>query len=203
MGSQTYITKVDLKSRGWTDKSIKYFLATSDKSIKHVSKSIPTQLYKLNRVLKIEKEKRFKELNNWQPNQTSNTFLDKETGKPSNWVNTLETHIPTIKLETLYQEACHYWHLSKELYYLERKQYDITVQLPDYKNCDKTFLHRITLKYLMHLLNNQYHKTTQRTTEIEREKKKDLQKHLYEEISKTYPFLAKECELEMMKFFPS
>lgn len=63
MESQNYLTKLDLRVRGWRNKSIKYFLGSPDKLKKNSSKSVPTQLFCFNRVLKCEEQSNFTEFN--------------------------------------------------------------------------------------------------------------------------------------------
>lgn len=198
MEPKTYLTKTDLGDRGWKSKSIKYFLASPDKAIKNARKSLPTQLYSLNRVIEIENNEQFKIFNETKDKQKNTTKISSKF----NWANTFEINVPIIEKQTLFQKSCQYWHTSREVYYLERKRYNVTIELPDYTTCDKLFLNRISIEYLKHLVTCQNPSIIRKKTSIGTEKDINLQIYIYKEISKAYLYLAQECEDYIVKLVP-
>jgi len=105
MRKQAFLTKVDLNYWDWTDKSIKYFLITPDKLIKHASKSLPMFLYSLGRVKEIESSSDFDTYNQWRI-KIKAIYL-----KSRDAVISCKINIPILEQDLLYQKACKHWYV--------------------------------------------------------------------------------------------
>ena len=193
MKPQNYLTKSDLQTRGWKKKSIKYFLDPPDKLKKNASKSIPTQLFSLSRVLKCEEQIDFKNFNQNKTKQDSDLTLY-ESSDSMNYPN---IDLPSIEKRELYQKACKHWQKINELRYLDRNRHNIVIEVPNYKTCDKTFLNRITVQFVKQLFLN--HLLSFYQKENINKHLVDTDIHIYSQISDVYPYLSKECEFQIVK----
>lgn len=195
-----YLTKSELKERGWTEKAISLFLGECDKEAKNLyySKAPPVRLYLKSRVEAVERSEAYQNFLLKNANRVSGARKAAETKKlrlleeVAGWTIELEAR-PYPEIVEAAIEA--YNSYRKMLYYDRARDYT-----PANTDSDPEFLQRITVNYLRHELSDYEYRLRVLFGKVGKtEGYRILNKKIYDKIASTYPQLRDECNRQMAR----
>ena len=189
--NRVYITKTQVKERGWTEGSITQFLGTPDKEKRNPrSASAPTiKLFLLDRVDRAEQEDGFIHWFNkhkGRREKLSTAALDRANEKRQalfDYIDSLDITLPAFNgRQSLYREAIKHYN---DLWWA-RGEFDKCASLGD----DKEFLNRIAVNMLRHRFTDYEAELDRLYGQIGRaEGYERLKQRVNSEINRQFPFL--------------
>ncbi len=193
---ETYLTKTELKSRGWTDSIIRKMDLIPDMTKQNpVYKSAPEmKLYLTEKIKNLENTEKFIGLIEKSKKRKKSSIKGVETkrNKTINYVNSLKIVIPKISLEEL--KKCAIDHYNSFLLIKEERNIYKDYSTVFYNCKDFDFLNRIQVNYIRHELTDYEEKLRNLFGKVGKSKAYKLLKcKILDEISKQYPMLKEEC----------
>lgn len=156
MDKKEYITKTQLKERGWTDSIIKKMDLKHDmeKDNPFYKKSAPMKLYSINKIKKIEKTKTFQELYKKVLKRKKSAQKSVKTKKEkilqfANDVDIKIDYMDDKKLTRAAIESYNSWNYNRPSVLFGNVHFE-----PASFDSDEDFLHRIKNNYIRHKLTN-------------------------------------------------
>jgi HJR/Mrr/RecB family endonuclease len=189
--SGEWLTKAAIKSRGWTDGSIKKFLGPPEDTQKnpHYRSGPPMQLWYLETVEEAEKNQEFidwKAKHDCRRDSLRERAVKQHQQKKSllmEWVDSLSVEVPKYKEERLFQFAVENYN---DLWSSRGKYEKIIYE--DFRTLDPEFLHRITVNALLHSLSDyEYHLARVEGLTGASQAREKLKRKILTSIHKAYP----------------
>lgn len=186
-----YLTKSELKQRGWTESMIKKILCIPDLTKKnpYYKSKKPMCLYEIGRVNDAERTKEYKEcFDKYEARKVSSKkAIETKIQKAINFASEVEIKVPEMSFNEVVEMACESYN---DFHQLLSIRYDNDFIFADLQESDEDFLVRITKNFLRHectkyedYLLKMYGKTgIQEARDI-------LHKRINDEIIKVYPQL--------------
>lgn len=185
------ITKAQIKSRGWTDGTIKRFLGEPDqlKTNPHYRSGPPMQLYILTRVTEAEALPAFQEWHQKHQNKRANLSrgarqaAQRKREQLLSHIEQLNIHIPRLgDQQTVYRKAVKHYNAL----WASRGNAEKCASIED----SPEFLNRIARNMLRHAFSNYEEEINNLFGQVGREEGYDLLRERVDAaISKAYPFL--------------
>lgn len=190
-----YITKTQLKERGWTDGMVKKFLGEPDatKPNPFYKSAAPMGLYEEKRVKKIERSAKFKNEKDCSASrkQAARKAVNTKKDKAIEFAKSVEIHLPQMNYNKLIKKACESyndWHQ-----YDRQGLFNIDFIPADPLESDKKFLCRIATNYLRHECTSYEEELYKLFGKTGVHEAHDiLQKRINAEIIRTYPQLKEK-----------
>ncbi len=190
MEHKEYITKTELKNRGWTELLIKKFVAEphATKPNQMYRSASPIKLYKIKTIISIEKSKTFKKDFEKSSKRKSASKKAVETKEKKLIDDASSTKIEICiltKSELLKQAISHY---NERQGFFGEYNYASS-------ESDTLFLERIQVNYIRHMLTQYEAKLDDIFGKVGVAiAYKIIKCKVFETISENYPFLRNECE---------
>lgn len=191
------ITKTGLKSeRGWTDKLITTFMPEPDltKENPNYRRGPLMSLFKIDRVEKIEQTDEFKEKRKGAEKRKESAKKATETKRNqlSEWLNTVEIHIPSIEKTELISQACDHYNDIQMWRKMEGRDTCGKTATP---KSDQKFLERICVNYLRHDLTRYEDHLDEMYGKVGfYDGYEEIRRKIFLKIAEVYPWLLEECK---------
>jgi hypothetical protein len=186
-----YITKTELKKRGWTDRAIDIYLSDSDKVVrnKRYVNAPPMHLYLKSRVEGLESCPEY--LRYLSQHTTKRIGAQKGVStKKDRLIKEVQSWAILLKPERA--------HTITQSALLEYNRYH--PDEPASHNNSIAFLNRITVNYLRHKLTNYDEKLNALFGKVGKDEAYQLlNQMIYKKISEQYPELATECKRQLVQ----
>jgi len=198
MDNKEFVTKSDLKERGWTDSIIKKMSLIPDeiKENPYYRYGPQMKLYGIERIKDLEQTKRFIELKkrSEKRKQSARKTVETKRKKVMDYINSLKIEVPKIPLDELKKEAVKQYNNFHYFNYFNYKNYDPRdISRENVKN-DPEFLERIMVNYIRHQLTDYEDHLIELFGKIGKDEAYiKLKDRILDSIAKQYPSLRDEC----------
>jgi len=191
-----YITKEELKARGWTDSMIKLLLGNPDDTVKDPYYGNDTiKLYLVKRVSKIENSAVFFRLMGMsvERREAMRKVARMEEKEILKYIDSIEIKVEKVDMKKIKK-------LAIKEYNIHQAEVDhVENMILDEKYLDNAFLSRIMVNYIRHNLTSYEDLLEElRGKEGKYEAYMKLKNKILEKIAEVYPELKEECNRQMV-----